>query len=297
MPGLNSILSNTTNQTTSLPSWYDTAQQNIASQAQTAGAAVPNVAGTVVGNEVNKLNSAQNPFGQAQTTLGAIASGAANPWITDAAGNVTPNINTAMGGLYSAQKAYLNSILPDIDATASAGSIGSGNFGSRMNVSAVEKARAQAANQLFQNQMQSALSNQQTGAQAASGLGTTGLQEAQTNLGVGQFQQNSPLAGITGVANVINPIRTGTTVSNQTQLAPLQQVGALGSLLGGVSAGGILGQLFGSSGSGTSGQPGYIPPNEGLFNSLSNWWNKISTPTTNDTSTTSDTSTGGEEQA
>ena len=102
---------------------------------------------------------------------------------------------------------------------------------------------------------------------------------------------------ITGVANVINPIRTGTTVSNQTQLAPLQQVGALGSLLGGVSAGGILGQLFGSSGSGTAGQPGYIPPNAGLINSLSDWWNKISTPTTNDTSTTSDTSTGGEEQA
>lgn len=238
MPGLNSLISNQTNQTTSLPSWYDTAQQQLTSDAQAASRQVPGVSGTVVGNEVNKLNSAQNPFTQAQGTLGTIASGAANPWLTDAAGNVTPNTSTAMGGLFEAQKDYLNSVLPDINATASAGSIGGGGFGSKMNIGAVEKARAQAANQLFQNQMQSALQNQQTGVQAASGLGTTGEQESRTNLGVGQFQQNAPLAGVTGAANIISPLRTGTTVNNQTQLSPLNQIAGIAQMLGGT--GGLL---------------------------------------------------------
>ena len=39
--GLNNIVSDTVNQTTSLPSWYDAAQQDLTSKAQNATNQVP----------------------------------------------------------------------------------------------------------------------------------------------------------------------------------------------------------------------------------------------------------------
>jgi hypothetical protein len=247
--GLNSLVADTTNQSTTLPSWYDAAQQNLTSQAQTAAGTVPGINQTAVGGFANQLNTAQNPFTQGQNTLNQIATGAANPWITDTAtGQVTPNTNTAMGGLFQAQNQQLNQLLPNVSAGAEANAIGSGQFGSLRGQTAVDKARGDALANLQTQQMQSALQNQSTGAQAASGLGSLGAQQGQTSIATGEFQQNAPLAGITDLANIINTQKTGSDISKTTQYSPLSQATGLITALGGTSgSGGVLGQLFGST--------------------------------------------------
>ncbi|WP_339940947.1 hypothetical protein, partial [Undibacterium luofuense] len=104
MAGLNNLISNTAQQTTTLPSWFDTAQQNVVSQAGNALNAAPTPQSTVAQNAVNQLSGPTNAFTQAGGTLQQIASGAANPWITDqATGQVTPDTSTALGGLFQAQ--------------------------------------------------------------------------------------------------------------------------------------------------------------------------------------------------
>lgn len=247
--GLNNIVSDTVNQTTSLPGWYDAAQQNLTSQAQTAAGQVPGIGQTAVGGFANQLNTAASPFAQGQTSLNQIATGAANPWITDAAtGQVTPNTNTAMGGLFQAQNQQLNQLLPNFTAPVQGAGIASGSFGSLRDQTAINKAKGDALATLQAEQMKAALQNQSTGAQAASGLGSLGAQQGQTSIATGEFQQNSPLAGITDLANILNAQKTGNTISKSTDYSPLSQATGLITALGGVSgAGGILGQLFGST--------------------------------------------------
>jgi len=116
MAGLNNLISNTAEQTTTLPSWFDTAQQNVVNQAGSALGAAPAPQNTVAQNAVNQLSGPTNAFTTATGTLQNIASGAANPWITDATGNVTPNTSTAMDGLFQAQNQQLNQLMPYITA-------------------------------------------------------------------------------------------------------------------------------------------------------------------------------------
>ena len=172
MPGLNNLVSDIGQKTTTMPSWYDTAQQNIVSGATQAYNAAPTPGGTVAQNAVNQLAGPTNAFTTAANTLQGIASGAASPWMTDAAGNVVPNKSTALGGLFSAQDEQLRQLIPNITATPAASSIGSGQFGSLRGQTAANKAIADAAAQLRTQQMQAALSNQQTGVQAGLGAGT-----------------------------------------------------------------------------------------------------------------------------
>jgi hypothetical protein len=290
--GLNNIVSDTVNQTTSLPGWYDTAQQNLTNSAVTAAGQVPGINDTAVGGFADKLSGDQNPFTQGQTTLNQIATGAANPWITDASGNVTPNTNTAMGGLFQAQNQQLNQLIPNVSSGANAAGVASGQFGSLRGQTAVQKARGDALANLQAEQMKAALQNQSTGAQAAAGLGTLGSQEGQTSIATGEFQQNSPLAGITDLANILNSQKTGSTVSKSTQYSPLSQATGLITALGGTSGNaGILGQLFGAtikdpttgrtiSVPGILGKGGISNVFSGLFNSNPNTAVEQATPGT-----------------
>ena len=61
MAGLNSLISNTTTQATNLPSWYDTAQQNLASGAATAASQVPGIGATPVQGIADKMMSGASP--------------------------------------------------------------------------------------------------------------------------------------------------------------------------------------------------------------------------------------------
>ena len=253
--GLSGLISNTGTQTTSLPSWFDTAQQNVVSQAQAANAGAPTPQNTVAQNAVNTLSGQSNPFTQAGGTLQSIASGAANPWNVDASGGVTPNTSTAMGGLFQAQNQQLQQLAPNYMAAPTAAGIGAGQFGSLRSETAANKALTDAQANLFSNQMQSALQNQATGAQAGAQAGNVAQQDINNLLTTGQYQQSSPYINAANLGNVLSTVQPGATVSNTTQLSPLNQVMGLATALGGSSSGGLLGTIFGTP---ANGQPQYL---------------------------------------
>ena len=227
-----------------MPSWYDTAQQNIANQAGAAATAAPAPGQTVAQGAINQLSGPTNAFTTAANTAQNIATGAANPWITDASGSVTPNTGTALGGLFAAQNQQLQQMIPNIVADPNAASIGSGQFGSLRSQTAANKAIADAQANLFAQQNQAALQNQQTGvtaATAAGGLTNEGINQL---MNVGQYQQASPFTNASNYGKVIGGLQAPTSVTNRTQLSPLNQVASLLSAVGGPTGeGGILKQL------------------------------------------------------
>lgn len=246
MAGLNDIITNKAMQQTTLPSWFDTAQQNVVNQAQSAFGAAPTPQQTVAQNAVSQLSQPNNAFQQAAGTAQSIASGAANPWIVNQqTGQVTPNVNTALGGLFQAQNQQLEQLMPNITAPVQGANIASGQFGSLRGQTAVNKAMADAQAQLAAQQMQAALQNQATGVNAASTVGNLTQQDIKNLLEVGQYQQASPFVNVSNLGKVLGGIQAPTTVTNQTQLSPLNQIGGLISLLSGPtgSGGGILGQI------------------------------------------------------
>jgi hypothetical protein len=262
MAGLSNFITNTANQSTSMPTWYDQAQQNVVSQASTGAGNVPSLQNTVAGGAINQLsNPATNPFTQAQGTLNQIGSGAANPWITDAAtGQVSPNTNTAMGGLFQAQNQQLNQLMPNYTAPVTGANVASGNFGSLRGQTAYNKAIGDAQANLLAQQMQAALQNQQTGVQAATGQGQVGSQGVTSMTNLGQAQQSDPLFAASALGKIVGGINAPTTVSNTTQLSPLNQIGSIASALGGSISGTdkLLQQLF--PGQGKPGEAGYQAP-------------------------------------
>lgn len=235
MAGLNNLLSDTQQTQTTLPSWYDAAQQNVVQQGTAAFNAAPQLNQTVAQGAINQLQpGAQNPYTQAQQSLQQIASGAANPWIVDqSTGQVSPNTNTALGGLFAAQNQQLNQVLPNVMAPAQASGIGSGQFGSLRSQTAVDKAKADALSQLNAQQMQAALSNQQIGQQAAANLGNVTNQGITSAMNVGLAQQNAPFTNVGNLASLIGTIQAPATVKSQVQLSPLSQVQSVGSAVQG----------------------------------------------------------------
>jgi hypothetical protein len=240
--GLNNMLSSTNKVQTTLPSWMDTAQQNVINQANTAVGGAPAFGQTTSQQAVNTLQGPNNPFTQAQGSLNTIASGAANPWIVDqSTGNVTPNTNTALGGLFQAQDQQLNQLLPTLTSGSEAGAIGSGNFGSLRGQTAVDTAKANAQANMLAQQMTAAIQNQQTGASAAGALGNVGTQGTTADLTTGAAQMNAPFQGATNYANLVNSVNAPTTVSQQNQMSPLTMLGSLAQVPS--AASGLLGSL------------------------------------------------------
>ena len=279
MGALNDLASNSVTQATTMPTWYDSAQQAVVNQAAQGAAAVPKLGQTVAGQAINQLSGAANPFTQAQGTLNQIATGAANPWITSASGQVTPNTNTALGGLFQAQNQQLNQLLPNVTAPVEGANIASGNFGSLRGQTAVDKAKADALATLNTAQMQAALQNQQTGVSAATGLGNVGSQGVTSETTLGQAQQADPLLAASGLGKIVAGINAPSTVTSQTQLSPLNLAGTLASALGGSVAGvdklltglgvtGGLGGLLGVSTPGPTGATGTAGSSGGVLSSI-----------------------------
>jgi hypothetical protein len=267
--GLNNLLANTQQVETTLPSWMDAAQQGVVNQAGAAFNNAPQFGQTTAQNAVNTLQNPNNPFTFSQNNLQQISSGAANPWITDpTTGAVTPNTNTAMGGLFAAQTNQLNQMLPSLTSGAEAGAIGSGNFGGLRGQTAVDTSKANALSQLQAQQMQAALQNQQYGTQAAKGLSDVGTAGINANLGVGAAQMNAPFQNPINYANLINTINAPATVSTQNQMSPLQMASAFAGVP--QTAGSLLSSVFGpSSQNGTlSNALANIPGLSSLFDSF-----------------------------
>ena len=225
-----------------------------------------------VGNNTAPLSQAQNmlntvgnntaPFSQAENALNTFASGAANPFIVNADGSVSPNTNTAMGGLFAAQNQQLNQALPELSAQTGAGGTASGQFGSLRGQTAQENAIANALATTQTAQNQAALNNQQTGASAAANIGNVGAQQAQAqnqaaaNLGnVGAQQAAAQTNALNGLGNVASQQATAqnqaasglnnvgqygtaaeTTLGQAQQASPLTSTANLASILGTVQA-------------------------------------------------------------
>lgn len=236
MSALSSLTQSTGSSTTALPSWYCTAQQNLVKGAQTAAGAAPQLCQTVAQGAINTLSNPNNAFNTASNTLGSIASGAANPWITGACGAVTPNTQTAMGGLFSAQQNQLNQLLPSITAPTQAAAIGSGNFGSLRACTAVDTAKANALANLQTQQMCAALKNQATGVNAATNQAGVTQQGITNAMNVGQEQMVAPFTGLSNASNIINATSPGSTTSTVQTPSALQQLTGAGNLIqGGVN--------------------------------------------------------------
>jgi len=258
MSGLNSLLTNTSSTSTTMPAWYDKAQQDVVAGAANAAATAPKLADTVAGTAINTLsNPNTNPFTQSQNTLNTIAQGAANPWLADpTTGGVKPNTNTPLGGLFDAQNKQLQTLIPGYEAPSNAASIAGGNFGSLRNQTAANTALTNAQADLFSKQMQAALQNQATGVSAATGLGDVGAKGVATETTLGKAVQADPFTNIGNYAKILSTINAPATTTNKTDLAPINQLGALSSAFGtspsdiANNVGGILDKIFnGSSGS------------------------------------------------
>lgn len=271
MAGLSNFIANKGVQQTTLPSWYDTAQQNLVNQATSAYQAAPQLNQTVAQGAINTLSGPSTPFTQAQNTLQQISSGAANPWITSETGQVTPNTNTALGGLFAAQNQQLQQLMPNVTAVPTAGSIASGQFGSLRGQTAANKAMADAQANLFAQQMQAALQNQQTGVSGASALSNVAQQGITNAMNVGQAQQLAPFTNVANLGKVLAGITAPTTVTSNVQMSPLSQITAIASALGGGAAGankllqnlgieGGLSQAFKDIGKAISGGGGSFTP-------------------------------------
>jgi hypothetical protein len=234
---LNDLVANKTVQSTTMPGWYDQAQQNVVNKAASGANAVPGLGQTAAGQAINQVMGDNNPFFQAQGSLNQIAAGAANPWLTTDTGEIAPNTATPLGGLFAAQNQQLQQLMPNYTAPVTAQSIGSGQFGSLRGETAYNKAIGDAYAQLLPQQMQAALQSQQTGAQAASALGDVGSKGIQSMTALGQAQQADPLLAASGLGKIVAGIQTPTTVTQQTDLSTLNLIGSLLAGTGGSIAG------------------------------------------------------------
>jgi hypothetical protein len=269
MSALSDLTQTSGTSTTTLPSWYDTAQQNLISSAVQNAASAPQLNQTVAQGAINTLQGQNNPFTQAGSTLNTIATGAANPWITDpTTGAVTPNTNTAMGGLFQAQRDQLNQTLPTLTSGTEAGAIGSGNFGSLRGQTAVDTAKANALSQLQSLQMQAALQNQQTGVSAAANQGNVGQQGITNAMSVGQEQMTAPFTSTANLGNILASLNVPQTVSTTQTPSVLGQIGGALTGLSGVGTGtnNLLTSLGVSGGL------------SGLSSGIGNWINSITAP-------------------
>lgn len=236
MAGLSKFISNEATQSTSMPTWFDTAQQKVVTDA--SGAIVPTLENTSAGAAIKQFQEGgTNPFAQAQGTLNTIASGAANPWLVSDTGQVTPNTSTAMGGLFQAQNQALEQLMPQYTAPVEGANIASGQFGSLRGQTAVNKAMADAQSKLFADQMQAALQAQGVGAQAAGSLGQVGSQGVETMTKLGQAEQSDPFFASSALSKILGSMQIPTTTKNVTNLSPLNQIGSIVSAMGGSISG------------------------------------------------------------
>lgn len=232
MSALTDLTQSTGVSQTTLPAWYDTAQQNLVKAGTAAFGAAPSLCNTLAANAIKTMNcAATNPFQQAGATLGSIATGAANPFTKCATtGQMTPNTCTAMGGLFAAQQQQLKQLLPSINAPIEAGNIGTGNFGSLRGETAVDTSTQNALAKLQADQLQAALQNQQTGVSAATGQANVGQQCIANMMNIGQTQMTAPFTNVANAANILGSIKAPETVATTQQVPLVCQIGSATNL-------------------------------------------------------------------
>ena len=256
-------VSTTQTQATTTPSYYTNYLGNLASQGQTAAQNAQYVGPTALQNQAFQ-NVAQNvgnyqpDLTQAQNLTNQAAQG---PNINQFMNPYTQDVVNQIGVLGQ------RNIQENLSPQATAGAVGTGQFGSQRgaqvlgntlrdaatNITAQQQQALQQgytqALQAAQNQQQLGLSagaqmgnlagqQQNLGLQDVNALSTLGAQQQQ----IGQNQQLFPLQALTAESGILKGLTVPTSVSSQYTgpmpgayaASPLQQIAGLGSVLGGL---------------------------------------------------------------
>jgi len=256
-------VSTTQTQQTTAPDYYTNYLTNLASQGQQAGANAQYVGPTALQNQAFQ-NVAQNvgnyqPYlNQAASLTGQAAQG---PNINQFMNPYTQDVVNQIGILGQ------RNIQENLSPQATAGAVGTGQFGSQRGAQVlgntlrdaatnITAQQEQALQQGYQNALAAAQNQQQLGLSAGAQMGNLagqqqnlGLQDinALSTLGaqqqqIAQNQQLFPLQNLTTEANIMKGLTVPTSVSSQYtgpmpgayNLSPLSQIAGLGSMLGGL---------------------------------------------------------------
>lgn len=271
-----SVFDTSSTTTTTLPSWFSTAQQNIATQAPTTYGAVTDPSKTVAAGLINDFGSqTANPFTTAVSGLQASQTANANPFMPTGA----PNTASPLGALFAAQNAKLDQILPDLTSQVGAGGIATGNMGSLRGQTAMNTARAGALTTLAEQQNKAALDAGAQSIQAGQALGNVGAQYGTTGINLANLEMMGGLPALAKYSDIINNMganidkTTGTETSKGDYanfLAGLTAIGGAGNVLSNaynantaypwlnkLLSSDAVGVNFGGSGSGTFGEGDY----------------------------------------
>jgi hypothetical protein len=238
-----SVFDSSSTVNTTLPSWFTTAQQNIATQAPTTYGAVTDPSKTVASGLVSDLNSqTKNPFTTAISGLQTSQTANANPWLASGA----PDTSTPLGGLFAAQNAKLDALLPHITAKEGAQGIAGGNYGSLRGQTATETARAGALATLNADQFKAAQDAAQQSIQAGQALGNVGAQYGTTSMNTANQEMLGGLPALAKYSDIINAMGPTTDKSVETVtskgdyanfLAGLNAIGGAGNVLNNLANG------------------------------------------------------------
>ena len=238
-----SVFDTSSTSTTTLPSWFTNAQQAIATTAPNVYNAATSPSNTAAAGLIKDLNSeTANPFTTAIKGLQQTQTANANPWTS--AG--TPDTSTPLGGLFAAQNAKLEQILPQIAAQTGAGGIGTGNYESLRGQTAVNTAKAGALTTLAEQQDKTALEAAQQAIQAGQALGNIGSQYGSTALNTSNLEMLGGLPALAKYSDIINAMgpTTDKTVSSTSSkgdyanfLAGLTALGGAGNVISAMNAG------------------------------------------------------------
>lgn len=253
-----SVFDTTSTTTTTLPSWFTTAQQAIATQAPQTyqGATAPG--STVAAGLISDLNSqTANPFTTAISGLQTAQTANANPFLSSGA----PNTASPLGGLFASQNAKLDQILPELTAQVGAGGIGTGNYGSLRGQTATNTARAGALTTLAEQQNKAYMDAMQQSIQAGQALGNVGAQYGTTTMNTANQEMMGGLPTLAKYSDIINAMGPTTnkevaTVGKgspyENLLKTLNAAGSAGMAWDKVSSGktglGWLDKILGTSG-------------------------------------------------
>ena len=256
-------VSTTQTQQTTAPDYYSNYLSNLASQGQTAAQNAQYVGPTGLQNQAfsqvaQNVGNYQPYLNQAASLTGQAAQG---PNVNQFMNPYTQDVVNQIGVL--GQRNIQENLAPQ----ATAGAVGTGQFGSQRgaqvlgntlrdaatNITAQQQQALQQgytqALQAAQNQQQLGLSagsqlanlagqQQNLGLQDVNALSTLGAQQQQ----IGQNQQLFPLQALTAESGILKGLTVPTSVSSQYTgpmpgayaASPLQQIAGLGSVLGGL---------------------------------------------------------------
>jgi hypothetical protein len=271
-----SVFDSSSTVNTTLPSWFTSAQQAIATQAPQTYQAATAPGSTVASGLISDLNSqTANPFTTAISGLQTAQTANANPFLATGA----PNTATPLGGLFASQNAKLDQILPELTAQVGAGGIGTGNYGSLRGQTATNTARAGALTTLAEQQNKAAMDAMQQSIQAGQALGNVGAQYGTTALNTATQEMMGGLPTLAKYSDIINAMGPTTDKSVETTtskgdyanfLAGLTAIGGAGNVLSNafnantsypwlnkLLSSDVAGVNFGGSGSGTFGEGDY----------------------------------------